>query len=156
MRVEDVLSLEDYDKQAPTKWPHRIPNAGSADLSERLGDCIYDFSKGEPVQRPGVHGPDNMKLDLGGKNARLSRHYYYFGSRAINIPDDLLPICHQTQGHKSSHNAPYFDLFVTWLHGLNFTCGQLGWPDHIVGWAAVSSCGGCIIRKLDDESDETC
>jgi hypothetical protein len=21
-------------------WPHRIPNPGSADLSDRLGDCI--------------------------------------------------------------------------------------------------------------------
>jgi hypothetical protein len=116
MRVEEVLSLEAYDKQAPTNWPHRIPDAGSADLSGRLGDCIYDFSKGAPVQRTGgVHGPENMALDLSGKNVLLSRHFYYFGSRAIKIPDDLLPICNQTLGHKGESNAP--TLIDLWLGG---------------------------------------
>jgi hypothetical protein len=67
MHVEEVMSLEEYDARASTDWPHRIPNAGSADLSERLGDCIYDFSNGAPVQRPGVHSPENRDTDLGGK-----------------------------------------------------------------------------------------
>src|SRR5947208_15629475 len=38
MRVEEVLSLREYDKHALSRWPHRIPNIQSADLSERLGD----------------------------------------------------------------------------------------------------------------------
>ncbi len=156
MRVDEVLSLEAYDRQAPARWPHRIPNTGSADLSERLGDCIHDFSQGRPVQRSSVHGPQNMEIDLSGKNALVSCHFYYFGSRAIRVPDDLLPICHQNQGHKSDSNAPYFDQFVSWLHKLNLSHGQLGWPDHIVDWTAIPSCGGCIERKLDAESDETC
>jgi hypothetical protein len=157
MRVEDVLSLEAYDKQASANWPHRIPDVSSADLSERLGDCIYDFSTGAPVQRSGVHGPENVKTDLSGKNVLLSRHFYYFGSHAIELPDDLLPIRHQTQGHRSDSNAPYFDRFVAWLHGLLLTPGQIyGWPDFIIDWATVSTCGGCIIRKIDDENDEPC
>jgi hypothetical protein len=87
----------------------------------------------------------------------LSRHYYYFGSRAIRLPDHLLPICHQTQGHKSTLNDPYFDTFVEWVHGLGLACGQLyGWPDFIIDWTAVSSCGGCAIRQLDDEFGESC
>jgi hypothetical protein len=126
----------------------------SADLSERLGDCIYDYSGGAPFLRPGVHGPENVDTDLGGKNVLLSRDFYYFGSRALPLPDDLLPTCHQTQGHKSKANAPYFDRFVIWLRGLNLTPGQLyGWPDFIVDWADVAACGGCIIRQLDDEND---
>jgi hypothetical protein len=48
MHVDDVVSMEDYDRRAPADWPHRIPNAGNADLTERLGDCIYDF----PTERP--------------------------------------------------------------------------------------------------------
>jgi hypothetical protein len=132
-------------------WPHRIPDARSADLSERLGDCIYDFSSGTPVQRPGVHGPENVATDLKGKNVLVSRDFYYFGSRAIPLPHDLLPICHQTQGHKSKANAPYVDKFVAWLRGLNLAVGQIyGWPDSIVDWAEVSACGGCIIRQQDD------
>jgi hypothetical protein len=33
MHVDEVLSLAQYDQRARTDWPHRIPNAGSADLS---------------------------------------------------------------------------------------------------------------------------
>jgi hypothetical protein len=155
MRVEAVLSLEEYDRRAPADWPHRIPNARSADLSERLGDCIYDYSHGDPISRPGVHGPENRDTDLGGKNVLISRDLYYCGSRAIPLPDNLLPICHQTQGHKSKANAPYFERFVSWLRGLNLSPGQLyGWPDFVVDWADVPACGGCIVRKLDDERDE--
>ena len=59
MRVDEVLSLAEYDYFAPSRWPHRVPDLTSLDLSERLGDCIYDFLSGEPVQRPSVHGPLN-------------------------------------------------------------------------------------------------
>ena len=155
MRVEEILSLQEYDRRARTDWPHRIPNAGSADLAERLGDHIYDFSGGTPVQRPGVHGPANVDTDLDGKNVLVSRDFYNFGNRAIPLPDDLLPICHQTQGHKSAANARYLRPFVAWLRGLGLTPGQLyGWPDFIVDWAAVSSRGGCTIRQLDDQNDD--
>jgi hypothetical protein len=157
MHVEDVLSLKEYDLKAPTDWPHRIPNVRSADLSERLGDCIYDYSKGAPMQRPSVHGPINVETDLGGQNVLISRDFYYLGSRAIRLPDFLLPICHQTQGHRSDSNAPYFDQFVAWLRSLALVPGQMyGWPDFIVDWSTVSICGGCSIRKLDDENDCSC
>jgi hypothetical protein len=157
MRVDEVVSLEAYDRRAPVDWPHRIPNLNSADLSERLGGCIYDYSSGMPVQRAGVHGPGNVDTDLSGKNVLLSRHFYYFGNRAIPLLDDLLDICHQTQAHKSNFNAPYFKQFVDWLPALNLTPGQLyGWPEYIVDWAEISSCGGCIIRQQDDAKDESC
>ncbi|WP_140426753.1 hypothetical protein [Acidovorax sp. Root267] len=157
MRVEEVLSLRDYDLQASTRWLHRIPNIRSTALQERLGDCIYDFSGGAPVQRAGVHGPRNVSIDLSGKNVLISKDFYYFGSRAAKLPDDLLSICHQTQGHRSNSNAPYFDQFVSWVRSLVATPGQLyGWPDHIVDWNSLSACGGCITRKLDDEFDPDC
>jgi hypothetical protein len=71
MHVEKVVSMEDYDSRALADWPHRIPNAGSANMTERLGDCIYDFSNGTPVPRPGVHGPQNIDTDLSGKNVLI-------------------------------------------------------------------------------------
>lgn len=46
MRVDQVLTLRDYDRLAPTHWPHRVPNLQSAIMSDRLGDCIYDFFTG--------------------------------------------------------------------------------------------------------------
>jgi hypothetical protein len=153
MRVEEILSLRGYDINAATRWPHRIPNVNSGDLSERLGDCIYDYSRGKtPIQRPGVHGRENIETDLSGQNVLISRDFYYFGRRAIMLPDDLLSICHQTQGHKSNANDPHLGSFVQWIRGLGIKAGQMyGWPDYIVDWGAAASCGGCLMRKLDDE-----
>jgi hypothetical protein len=153
MRVEEALTLRDYDQQAPKRWPHRIPNVNSPDLSERLGDCVYDYSHRLPSQRPSVHGPGNIATDLGGLNVLVSRDFYYLGRNVIRLPDFLLPVCNQTQGHRSSSNAPYFGRFVAWLRGLELPPGQNGWPDFIVHWNKVSSCGGCSIRQVDGESD---
>jgi hypothetical protein len=138
MRVEKVLSLEQYAEEARSlysKWSHRIPNLQSADMSERLGGCIYDYSSGAPLQRPSVHGPLNQETDLAGKNVLISWGFYYFGNQARRLPESLLPIQHQTQGHRNDSNANYFNDFVDWLGGLKLTPGQLyGWPDFIVDW----------------------
>jgi Nucleotide modification associated domain 2 len=157
MRVEEVLTLEEYDQEALSRWSHRIPNLKGADLWERLGDCIYDYSEQEPIQRPSVHGVVNIETDLSGKNVLISSDFYYLGREAIKLPNYLHPVCHQTQGHRSDANAPYFDRFVSWLRDLPLAPGRMhGWPDFAVDWAEVSSCGGCSIRKLDGENDPTC
>jgi len=156
MRVEEVLTLREYDRQSSLRWPHRIPNIHSVALQDRLGDCIYDFSNAAPIQRPSVHGNGNVETDLSGENVLLSKDFYYFGSRARILPDYLRPICHQTQGHKSNSNAPHFDQFVAWIRSLAPSPVQHGWPDFIVEWGTISACGGCTLRKLDDENDPDC
>jgi len=157
MHVEEVLSLREYDYQAPKRWPHRVPDVNSADLPKRLGDCIYDYSQDPPLQRPSVHGPTNVATDLRGENVLISFDFYYFGNRAVRLPDDLIQICHQTQGHRSNANAPYFDNFVSWLLSLGLPPREMhGWPDFAIDWGIVNSCGGCIARKIEGENDEPC
>jgi len=153
MRVHEVLSLQEYNRQANARWPHRIPDIKSVALVDRLGDCIYDFSTGMTVQRPSVHGENNIATDLSGENVLISYDFYYFGSSARQLPDYLLPICHQTQGHRSNSNTPYVDKFVAWVRSLAPAPGQYGWPDFIIEWSSIGACGGCIHRKLDDEHD---
>jgi len=157
MKVQEVVSLKEYDSRATREWPYRIPDIKSLNLASRLGDCIYDFSKGrKPTQRPGVHGPLNVKTDLGGKNALLSKDFYYFGSRAIRIPGNLTSICPVTQGHRSTKNESYRLPFEEWIRALGLKPGQLyGWPDEILDWDMVTKCGGCIERSQDrDEEDD--
>lgn len=152
MRVDEVLSLAEYDRRCRHQCHRRIPDISSADLSERLGDCIYDFSRGEPIQRPSVHGPLNKAKDLSGQNALVSKHFYYFGSRALALPPHLTEICHQTQGHRSDANDPFFQDFVRWIEGGKRKVGQLyGWPDFIVDWEAVVASGGCRPRCDDQD-----
>jgi hypothetical protein len=157
MKVEKVVSMRDYDRLAPKNWPHRIPNVKSMALQDRLGDCIYDFASGSPMQRSGVHDDGNREGDLSGKNVLISQDFYYFGSRAILLPDHLRPICHQTQGHRSISNAPYFDPFVEWIRSAVSGPGQLyGWPDLILEWAVESSSRRCRARADDDRQDIGC
>ncbi len=139
MRVDEVLSLDKYDERCRAHWRHRIPNISSLDLSDRLGDCIYDFSRGEPLQRPGVHGPLNVSTDLSGHNVLVSNHFFYFGSRAPQLPSHLKEICHPTQGHRSDANDPFFRGFVKWIEAGSREAGQLyGWPDVVVDWQSVA------------------
>lgn len=131
MCVERCISMGEYDLQRE-HWPHRVPSFDSADPRTRLGDCIYDYSHGEPPrQRPGVHDSGNMENDLGGRNVLLSRDFYYFGANAIALPVELLAIQHG-RGHKSLANAPYVDTFVRWIRTL--PSGRQGEPGVRLNW----------------------
>jgi hypothetical protein len=157
MRVEEVVTLEDYDLLARTRWPHRIPDFDSHLLEDRLGDCIYDFSKGMPVQRPGVHHDRDIETDLGGRNVLISRDFYYFGDHARPLPDYLLPICHQAQGHRSNANKPYFERFVQWIRSIPPAPGQLyGKPDFIINWGTAASCRGCVTSSIQGRQVSVC
>lgn len=119
MRVTRVLSLRDYDAFCRRRLRGKIPKWDSADFRRRVGDCIYDFSRsGEPRLRSGVHDERNRTVDLGGENALLSKHFYYFGDKPIALPSRLAAIIHQTQGHKSRSNQPYVKRFVAWIDEL--------------------------------------
>lgn len=145
MRVDQILSLRDYDRLAPTHWPTRIPDLQSPIIPDRLGDCIYDYSGAAPVQRLGVHGPKNIATDLSGQNVLISRHFFYFGRNAIVLPAQLSGIVHQTQAHKVNANAPFVQPFLTWIASLKLEpCHLYGWPDRVPDWSTLprSGCAG--------------
>jgi hypothetical protein len=96
MCIDETPSIREYDDLASSRWPHRIPNVASANPVDHRGDCIYDFSSGKPLQRQGVHGPNDQCHDLSGQKVLISRRFYYFGSSARPLPKSLRPICHQT------------------------------------------------------------
>ena len=147
MRVDEVLTMEQYDSRCHAKWAHRIPKVGSLNPLERLGDCIYDYSKKVPELRPSVHGHDNVTTDLSGKNVLIANEFYYFGSKAISLPENLKGICHQTQGHKSNMNNDKLLPFIKWIRGQGFASGMIhGWPDFVVKWTGTGACNGCSVR----------
>jgi hypothetical protein len=60
MLVSEKMSLQKYDERSGADWPFRIPDVSSKSLVKRLGDCIYDYSRGTPPrQRLGVHSDIN-------------------------------------------------------------------------------------------------
>lgn len=117
MEVTQVLSMPEYDTFCKKHLPQKLPNFRGSSYKERVGDCIYDFSDTPPTIRQGVHDEGNRRRDLGGVNVLLSDHYYYFGDTPVDLPEHLLAIVKQGQGHKSKSNEQYFQDFVTWILG---------------------------------------
>ena len=160
MRVTDRLSLREYDNFCRRQLRGKIPKWTSRDLIERVGDCIYDFSRPRgAVLRDGVHGQKNRKVDLGGRNALLSKHFYYFGDHPVELPAHLRPIVHQTHGHKSRANAEHATEFIDWVEGLGLEAnGLYGEPQRKREIMADSADrGSCSARDLEeDEDDEIC
>ena len=160
MKVTDVATMQDYDQLCRKKHPNKIPDWYSKDYKRKVGDCQYDFSSGtEPKVRLGVHTELNRDRDLSGKNALLSKHFYYFGNKPIAVPDKLRPIIHSARGHKSTLNDPYVDAFERWIEGTEYRKNRLyGEPQLKAKYESDPE----VRRKCaridleEDEADENC
>jgi Nucleotide modification associated domain 2 len=125
MLVTEKMTLEEYDQYCKQHLPEKIPDVTNHDQRRRLGDCIYDYSSGNPKQRLGVHEEENKEKDLSGEYSLLSKHFYYFGDNPIDIPKHLLEMVHQTQGHKSTANKELRFEFLKWLYNGKHSPNQL-------------------------------
>ncbi|WP_311775390.1 hypothetical protein [Nostoc sp. UCD120] len=90
MKVTDKMTFQEYDEFCPVYSPHKIPKWDSKIFEYRVGDCIYDYSQGEQsVLRPSVHKKSDQEADLEGVSVLMSRHFYYFGDKPIDLPAEL-------------------------------------------------------------------
>ncbi len=153
MLVAQKMTMEDYDRFTKSQLPRKIPKMESKDLRRCVGDSIYDFSKYPPPLRPSVHDEENRSTDLIGGWVLLSNHFFYFGDRPITLPKELLEIVKQGQGHKSTSNMPYIDIFIQWINGLGYPPGSLiGKPQLWLN--AQVPFGACTTgRRLEAEAD---
>lgn len=154
MKVTDKMTLKQYDEHCRKHLQRKIPDWENKDILRRLGDCLYDYSSGKPVQRKGVHKKGNIETDLSGKYALLSEYFYYYGDNPIDLPLDLLPIVHQTQGHKSTANAPYKRRFVTWLESKNYRPNKLYGNPQLKIFKDTSGQFKCATFRANEEDIE--
>ena len=117
MKITQKLTMREYDLFTQEELPEKIPQWLNRDPRRRLGDSIWDFSTDPARLRLGVHKENERKRDMSGRYALLSNHFYYFGDRALPLPDDLQGIVKQGQGHRRQTNAPYVKPFEGWLEG---------------------------------------
>jgi hypothetical protein len=117
MEVTQKMTMQKYESFCKNNLPQKIPNWNSKNYEERVGDSIYNFSSKEPRPKilKSVHNKDNIDTDLRGKYTLLSDHFYYFGDNPEPLPDFLLPIVKQGQGHKSISNNPHIHKFIDWI-----------------------------------------
>ncbi len=155
MLVTQKVTMKDYDRFTQSELPRKIPLVDSADLRRRFGDSIYDFSAPIPSLRPSVHGEENRSTDLSGGWVLLSNHFFYFGDRPVALPEALLGIVKQGQGHRSISNTPYVDDFVRWIHSLGYPPAALiGKPQWWSRLNPQAPCGTCAtMRRQEAEAD---
>jgi hypothetical protein len=129
MKVTSKMTLEEYDQFCKTFVPKKKPDWRNRDYRMRMGDCIYNYVAGpnSPKMRTGIHIEENMEKDLSGLYALVSKQFYYFGDQPVKLPDNLRPIMHTTQGHKSDANQDYVELFENWIEGLDIV------PNKVIG-----------------------
>jgi Nucleotide modification associated domain 2 len=153
MLVTQKMTMEDYDWFTQSELPRKMPMMKSVDLRRRSGDSIYDFSKYPPSLRPSVHSEENRSTDLSGGWVLLSDHFFYFGDRPMALPEELLGIVKQGQGHKSSSNMQYVDTFIRWIHSLGYPSKALiGKPQLWLN--SQTSFGTCANgRRMEAEAD---
>ena len=116
MKITEKMSLEYYDKFCIENLPNKIPKWFDRNWTKRMGDCIYDFRDGaKPTMRKGVHNEINRERDIGGENALLSNHFYYFGEEPRLLPEHLKPIIKKNQGHLKIEQHEIIDSFEKWI-----------------------------------------
>jgi len=63
----------------------------------------------------GTHTHANLDKDVSGKNVLISRHFYYFGRNAVELPERLKLVAQGGQGHRSRFPATYIGMLEEWL-----------------------------------------
>lgn len=156
MQITQKMTLKEYDQFCRDQLPEKIADINNSDQRIKLGDCIYDYSNGEPPsQRLGVHNAKNFERDLGGQFALLSDHFYYFGDQAIDIPPEFRSIIKQGQAHKSNSNEPVKEEFIEWLETRGYRSNKLfGKPQIEIDFNKKNPCECGEIRSKSHQQDE--
>jgi len=160
MQVTQRLALSEYDRHCQQQLPNKLPDKRHADWRRRVGDCIYDYSRGAvPTMRPGPHDETNRTTDLSGENALLSTHFHYFGEHPIPLPGHLLQLVKERQGYKKITIEHSIRAFETWIAGFPLNAlsadPQLrhrhdGPPDD----GPLSQCAICHLTEGSDDEEE--
>jgi hypothetical protein len=151
--------MEEYDTHCQKNLPEKIPDLANKDFRRRVGDCIYDFTRGtKPRLLNSVHTEENRQTDLGGLNVLLSKHFYYFGDNPVPLPDQLLPIVHRTPAHKSRANEKFLGEFVAWLYRIgverNSLAGKPQRIDKIISMTPAACRSLCSKQDREENEDD--
>ncbi len=124
MKTTEKITFEQYSKDR--KFRNKIPRSG---LKGERGDNIYYKNKdGEwVVRRRSYHTKKQMNHDLNGIYVLISDHYFYFGRKAISIPDKFKEVAKKGPGHKCNFDNNMVKQFITWIED-NYKTGMYGDP----------------------------
>jgi hypothetical protein len=127
MRVSEVLSFDQYwgDPRFERKKPKLVRS-----WREACGDNIYHHGRsGEWIQGPSPfhNTPELLLKDTRHPRVFVSDHFYYFGEKAVEIPEAYAELIWPRQGCHWSCRPDLVDGFLHWLES-SFALGVHGDP----------------------------
>lgn len=161
MKITDRKSLKEYDEYCNRSLTNKIPKWKTKDWRLRVGDCIYDYSKGfTPIIRKSVHNEGNRQKDLDGIYSLLSDHFYYFGVEARSLPTKLRELIKKNQGYKIIENQNIVSKFEKWITQFEknklYADPQMSWLfDREVTEKELSACAKQHLDNDEDVTEET-
>ncbi|MCL2327291.1 MAG: hypothetical protein FWC39_02125 [Bacteroidetes bacterium] len=161
MKITDIKTLKEYDEYCRSSLTTKIPQWNTKDYQLRIGDCIYDYSKGEKsVLRESVHKEWNKPTDESGINALLSNCFYYFGVEAQPLPPELKELIKKNQGHKKIERIDLIEDFEKWITQFEknkvYADPQMRWfYDREITDKELVACAKKCLNDDKNESEET-
>ena len=127
MRVDETLTFDDYWSDA--RFQGKKPNR-TGSVKQLFGDNIYHRdSSGQWQQRDSHHSLNsgaanqrNIDNDTKSNGVLISRHFAYWGSRALAVPQHFVDFDGQSilvnRGYKVNFPANLVAAFVVWFESL--------------------------------------
>lgn len=135
MRVSEKIRFRDYFHDP--RFEDKIPDLDASNRTAQLGDNIYcplcpDAELPEEFdQLPNLqHDERNHALDVNGKYVLIADEFYYFGRKAVALPDHIRPNVPRNQAaYGIKTESPRAEQFVDYIRS-NFAVGRHGKPHY--------------------------
>ena len=143
MRVDEIISYIEYYEDS--RFTAKIPDYDKGTVVYKCGDNIYKpLSNENFLQLQSMHSngknenPDTKIHDLGGKRVLISKNFYYFGQKALNLPETLEEL-KVGRAHKNKFSPDVVSAFLDFIgrqtRGVN--APPSSWPLNDDSWKSV-------------------
>ncbi len=140
MQVEEIIPYYRYYRDR--RFKVKIPDHTKEMVVYKCGDNIYkplpdgNFKQLQSMHSNGINeNPETKAQDLGGKNVLISKTFYYFGSRALDLPK-VLDKLRVGRAHKNRFSSDIISAFIDFIThqtvGLN--APPTSWPLNDDSW----------------------
>ena len=125
-KISEIITMDEYFEDL--KFEYKKPKGTSGEGCR--GDNIYYKNNNKWFQLENrFHDEGNMEHDLKSKNVLICEEFWYFGNKALEIPDRFLGIVKNGPGHKNTSNKDMISSFLDWIN--NYERGRIGRPSSL-------------------------
>jgi hypothetical protein len=119
MQIEEILTYQAYYRDS--RFAAKIPDYSTGRIVHRCGDNIYKplpdggFQQLRSMHSEGTNeNPETKAHDLSGGNVLIAQTFYYFGSQALSLPEEL-EVLRAGRGHKNRFSSDDICRFLDFI-----------------------------------------